>query len=98
MRNRRAWWLAVLVVPVVVAVAVLTGLALVPSSAPASLQAAETTAVDWGHARQAELTGAGLAQQDHFGNSVALSASGSTALVGAPDHTVGNSLGRGEVR
>jgi hypothetical protein len=88
MRNRRAWWLAVLVVSVVAAAAVLAGLALVPSCAPASLQAAETTAVDWGHARQAELTGAGLAQQDHFGNSVALSASGSTALVGASSQSV----------
>ena len=73
--------------------AVLAGLALVPSSAPASVRAGrisdltETTAVHWGDARQAELTAAQEGVGDLFGNSVALSAAGRTALIGSPFYT-----------
>jgi hypothetical protein len=47
----------------------------------------ETTAVDWGDARQAELTGAQEGVGDLFGNSVVLPAAGRTALIGSPFYT-----------
>ena len=42
-----------------------------------------------GYSQQAELTASGAAPDDGFGDSVALSASGSTALAGAPARNPG---------
>ncbi len=84
--------LAVLVTPFLV-LGVMAGMA--PASAaaavPASLQAAigkslGTSAPAAGYSRRAELTASDRAAGDEFGYSVAISASGTTALVGAKDH------------
>jgi hypothetical protein len=50
---------------------------------------ASLTPANW--AQQVEFTSSGAAQRDQFGSAVALSANGSTALIGAPEHN--NSIG-----
>jgi hypothetical protein len=62
------------------------------AAVPASLQAAigkslGTSVSAAGYSQQAELTASHRAVGDQFGSSVALSALGSTALVGAPEHS-----------
>ena len=109
MRSWLARWLAILVVPAVVAAAVLAGLAPAASASPvsrgltrapaadaarlpavsASLQAAireslGTSAFPADYAQRAELAASDGAAFNHFGTSVALSALGTEALVGAP--------------
>lgn len=89
-RGSLARWLAVLVTPLLV-LGVMAAMAPASSAAPASLQAAIRkslgTAVSSsaGYVQQAVLTASG----GQFGQSVALSASGRTALVGAPVRNTG---------
>jgi FG-GAP repeat protein len=65
-----------------------------PAAVPASLRAAigeslGTSASAAGYSQRAELTASGGTPDDDFGFSVALSASGTTALVGADSHIPG---------
>jgi hypothetical protein len=62
-------------------------LAAVPASLRAAIGASlGTSAAAAGYSRRAELTASNRAPDDKFGYSVALSGSGTTALVGADDH------------
>jgi hypothetical protein len=62
-------------------------------STPTQGEAFVFSGTDWG--TRADLSASDGASDDAFGSSVALSADGSTALIGAPIHKVGNNAGQG---
>jgi FG-GAP repeat len=65
------------------------GLAAAPASLRAAISTTLGTSAPTGYAQQAELTASNSTADQRFGNSVALDALGTTALVGASDYLAG---------